>query len=1108
MIYNDDIKVYVAAKKASAPKLPLREALVTVAIECVFEPKPRNKSSSNRNRIFIKDILRRRTKVKRAKAYTVYKHDEQHTKLASLTDYIEGQKAKRTNKHDNATVGHSTLSSLTMTKVLQKDKLESQMSDFLEVESFMPIDPPSLDATEVEDGTGYLDNMDDMTMNTAALIGGTESKVPPGVVITSADESSSNEKWWFEDQSRLSPLNFEDPKDDEDGIVKETGLHKNEDEASRKKKEDDSSIKTEEYTISDSLLGKDMDAQSDCMTDMSSIVDSTCAIFCPNGEVLFPDDHDLKLKVELDDDINSIYRRQKVANESKDSDSFIEYFNEKQETIMLKKSLDQQDELFCLLEDPSAKIETVKSLLDSDPQLLKRTRLIDGRLPIHVVCDHGLPSEHLEESEDDDVNANDVLTSCIKAITNQRMLLKLVTWSHIEACGKHDKNGDLPCHIFGRRIFRWMILLQTFMKNNHFDVLQLERMMMISRIITECVDVVLRPISTNAEACNSTGSDGEMLPLHISILYGGSMDVFKTILETNPEGSKSLFKFEGCKHVLSNALLEKIQNDQKQFHELLCNAGNLLKKPLEWYTTIPGSFYEDDFIRRSDLLFCFNPTHAQITDARINRIEKTIKSEARKEKGNFSGILSPASEAAWIWLCARYKNVEELEMCDHCIDNILNNLESAHVQRLLDITTDGGEKLGFARPRVRKRVFEAASKQPLDQREVKPNISNQGRDESSMASMCRSVFGIEEESVPVHFVVFPFQIEPTGGGKGMLVSQRNANLAVEFSNFMLHETTADTISQSITEKIQMQDNLLLTRSEEKGRGDNRALLSNIYRKGGWLYFIDEHTGKPILNINEDRSLPLSQDDYPVPKRYPIPMTKPSTQVKILLPLMRMGMILMRKSRCVSILSNVLVQCANRNGIRNSLPSWKDTASDLLGPLTKLTNSGGEIDFLRNKLTAFVAVQQKMKDEEPLGSVNNASIDWSLELTFLQLLLENRGLSAVNMFSEVGMIKQRISKAAGNVAWTAFTIDDNPSGEVHRNLAKVEEILNNEDTIQNAVTANIDVSKAAVHNATAASDFGDEEYMSQDDAETKHNLSALKDFLKSCSEEDKIALKDE
>ncbi len=97
MITKDDVAIYVAARKAEAPKLPLREALVTVAIECIYEPKSRESKSSTqkkkrlgRKKISVKRFLRwRKESMEKQLQCMLYSHDNVEAPKNSLSSYLE-----------------------------------------------------------------------------------------------------------------------------------------------------------------------------------------------------------------------------------------------------------------------------------------------------------------------------------------------------------------------------------------------------------------------------------------------------------------------------------------------------------------------------------------------------------------------------------------------------------------------------------------------------------------------------------------------------------------------------------------------------------------------------------------------------------------------------------------------------------------------------------------------------------------------------------------------------------------------------------------------------------------------------------------------------------
>ena len=571
---------------------------------------------------------------------------------------------------------------------------------------------------------------------------------------------------------------------------------------------------------------------------------------------------------------------------------------------------------------------------------------------------------------------------------------------------------------------------------------------MVSKIITECIDIVVRPITKKRNACASAGSVGRMLPLHLSILFGGSMDVFRLLLETSPEASSYSFKCHEADAVLPISLLEHIKADQKLFQDILCNAHSLTKDSLQWHTTIPSSFYEEDLIQRSDLLFCFHPTPLQINEDRIIRIEKTIKSEAKQEHGYWAGRLSPAAEAAWLWMCARFKSDEqELEICDAAVERIISALRFPHIKKLLNIkSTEGETIIKFSRPRVRKRLLEAKScsrnNEIEEEKSVQTNCDNKliqsachryniESGASTIPTICRSMFAVTDDSIPTSFVVFPFPIEASDDGNGMLVAERSAALAVKFANFMLHETSPEIVLQCICQKIKAEDNILLTRHYSKESKERAGTLSKLYRRGGWLYFIDELSGKPIA--------PAEGNGV---DKYPIHIKHAARQVETLLPLMRMGMILMRQSQIPLLLSKIIVQSRFRTDFQSHHPSWLVAATGLISLLSQTQTEVGSIEdregnALCNDLSDYVSSTTNDFWDDASAIEN---LDWSTEISLLQLIFESAKLNSAKMEEEIGI--QRIHSPDNSVAWTTRQVSPGIEDGIYHDSHANEEDMSN------------------------------------------------------------------
>ncbi|GFH56301.1 hypothetical protein CTEN210_12777 [Chaetoceros tenuissimus] len=949
---NQKVEIFVAAQKTKAPKLPLKEALITVAIECVLSPP----KQTGRRKLRIRKLLQRNKK-----QCTLYSHEKQQAEQ-SLENYLTSQ----SNDKSDATIDNSTLSSLTLSKILQTEDeiVKQRMKDFLkeqdDEESFQ-FDVPSLAASSDS-------SLDDMTLSTYALVGDSKPRDDLNGIILTKDDVSSNKSWWYDTESgRVSPLLFQDTQDGEDASM----IDKEEEE--------------EESTMdNDSILNKEVDAQSWSVCDVSTIVDSTCNLFCENAGDILPQDHDLKLYQE-DEDLVSVEKAQVKQQKDNTRDDSISNFNAN--TIM-----------FEMLSDTSIKPEQVKRLLDQHPQAVKATRTSDGRLPLHILC-----SQEIQTTQDHDT-LNDAITEWVKQLYFLRKMLKLISWSSIEACAKFDKYGDLPCHLLARNLLSWCVQVQSYLKQHQIGYMEHQRLLTLTKVLTECVDILIRPICTKVAACSATGSKGTILPLHISIMFGGSVDVFRRLLETYPNGARIRLKTEYTGSLIPLVLNDIIRTDQLHYQNVLSleNTASGISKHLQWPASLPFSFYTDDLVKRSDWLFCYYPSISYMNEERMNRLETMIKSEAKQETGFLADNLSPTTSMIWSWFCESFKTDEqELERCELAVDRILKGLKPHHVGKLAySLNCDGNVLLDFARPSVCRKLEVAMEILAIEEERRDINTHHQKREvngtHSDFAETCRSIFAIREETIPIAFVIFPFEIEPSNDGGGMLVSERNAKLAVQFANFMMEETSDENILKHFDEKLQMQDNLLL----EKER-DSKESVAKLYRKGGWLYFIDEISGTPII---PDNSKTVG---------YPIQIGNASKTVQTLLPLMRLGMIHMRLSQRVDVLSNVILKSVDLQSFKIPIKSWSKGAELLVAQFNLEGKDATESVTTKERKAIAGRLTDYILNLDSDFWTNN--MDWTSELSLLQLLFEGKGLSTLNIKTRTGLHKLKL--LSGESIWT-------------------------------------------------------------------------------------------
>jgi hypothetical protein len=674
MITHNDITIYVAAKKSSAPKLPLREALVTVALECVYEPKhDENNRGRNRRRVTIANFFKRPRQKRKLQACTLYSHEQNNGMEKSLSSYIEERNNLENRTNDGvSTLGASTLSSQTMMKFGREES--NLVSDLFEVESYTSLGIPSLALSDDDE------DIEDMTMDTYALIGGITTKPIPGVIITKDDEQS--DKWWYEDGSRISS-----PSNDGSLVVSELHM-KNGLEMNESKIQSLTVESFDEYTRYDAGEGVNSHSKIACGDDVSVILSSAFASLCPKESLLLSDDHDLMLTV---DSYNGIELSEGYVSEcNMTSDASVTVDSEKQMSS-------RRDELFTLLSNRGTNPADIKMLLDENPHFIKTTRLSDGKLPLHVMCGREICQ----------IVTFDFITSCIEELSNFRMLLKLISWCHIEACGKHDSNGDLPSHILARNFIKWILFCKKEILSAEIRVHEMQGIRTILNILSECMDIVLRPISTNLIACSTSGSKGKILPLHISIIFSTSIDVFKRILETYPQGAGIPLSIDTIGVLMPLELIDKMNHDNAGWKKSLVNSECFVKYESVWCLSLPSTSYDHDIIRKADLIFCFSPTSSQADKCRLARLNELVKYEIKQERGSNSNYLSPAARSYWVWITAPYKvDEEELKQCDLAFDYILQSLEPLHVKKLASIELENhATVLDSCRPSVQEKLF-------------------------------------------------------------------------------------------------------------------------------------------------------------------------------------------------------------------------------------------------------------------------------------------------------------------------------------------------------------------------------------------------------------------
>jgi hypothetical protein len=272
---KEDVKIYNAAKYVSAPKLPLREELDFVGVECIYEPKKKRKKRLER--------LRRKMSLKvvkqRLKAQKGNRSVNEKMMWSILNDKDEESEGS-----DSESFGDSTTSSLTMNTFTIKspDNTTGERTEEVEYNLFSKNDDAGMPTlTFSEDEIASDDDIDDMTISIVALVGNEDhgTDIRPGIIFTDAANEEST-KWWFERNNNSS--HGEHYIDTQDDII------------------------DTKFDISNIVTPNDDNiSQTSCLDDLSGLIDCTHAMFCPAMKKFnLPNNYDLKLKVDYDDSFN------------------------------------------------------------------------------------------------------------------------------------------------------------------------------------------------------------------------------------------------------------------------------------------------------------------------------------------------------------------------------------------------------------------------------------------------------------------------------------------------------------------------------------------------------------------------------------------------------------------------------------------------------------------------------------------------------------------------------------------------------------------------------------------------------------------------------------
>lgn len=584
-----------------------------------------------------------------------------------------------------------------------------------------------------------------------------------------------------------------------------------------------------------------------------------------------------------------------------------------------------------------------------------------GRFPLHAVCLRtvALQSRQSEAESNDNIGYHNSDQRILCDTADLVNILNLLVEAYPEAAKLTDFARDLPAHLLARQLWRlerqWIARVPTHdmaagesSSDDKIPKRPFATTLPLFHNITKCTEVLLRIIGSDATLCQERGSSGTLLPFHIGCLNGVSFDTLAALLRGYPEAAKI-----PCSKALPS-INEALPLDLYESRRL---STWLLKRNKKWIDTE----VRDEFDRCSDLIFSYNPDILpyRLESDRLGRIKRIIVREAQS-----SEPFTEMTQKLWLWLCTYYNEEDHNDCYSDWVKEILENLESSAKEKLLAVKCEetGRGIVDVAAPACA--AFLSASADSLNY-ESNSLITHLQR-YSTIGSLCRAVFGVQETTVPTNFIILPYKVKRNEDGSVSPSSTDDLQTAVEFTRFLSRVFTPDVLYDTIVTKSKF------SRGTRKGgthlfefstRAISNALVK-LYSTGiGYLYLLDEVDGHPALSA--DNVL------------YPIELDVHAGDAHRLFPLMQMGIQLMRGKAGLSDLCEVLL----KGRFPEVSDSWYDAS---LSALTMLRESEQQLHVgIKDSLQCSIDLRQLRVATDTI-ELNDP---WRDEITILQNILQ-------------------------------------------------------------------------------------------------------------------------
>ena len=684
-----------------------------------------------------------------------------------------------------------------------------------------------------------------------------------------------------------------------------------------------------------------------------------------------------------------------------------------------------------------------------------------GRLPLHTACARGFPThnEMLRQLS----SSTDLAVQLVEDIQKLYRLITILVEANRGACTVLDDRGDLPAHLLARTLMEWEAqwyekVYEKVQNNQDADGRNAAAITRLYQSMSQCVEAVLNPIAafcnakkseTGTMLCRAPGSVGSLLPLHIASIFTASVPTLRRLLEQDPSTAADPCSLGHLRTFIPDQSLPFELHDKLSTDFPKWEIGKAARKSKKMQVNgCLSGFDVEDYMRRSDLLFAFYPVipDYQVDQARIERLISKVISEAIQigdslDRRGKRGRFSMAVKYIWVWMCT-LQDIHGSHFCAayyKSVNKILDSVPLSTVPYLTSIRTPQGRPLMIvaapecqALMRERMRDYEIAHASKLEQMvsmavaggvastkaagardtyssSVSTNVtvpaSLKGR--GYVGILCRKLFHIHENSIPTSFILLPYKLTKNEHGKLGIDKRSSAKVAVAFAECLLKLTDPKAILYFLEQKRDsLNDNENREASSDASIVGQRKYcelektLLSLYSSGnGYLYFIDELVGLPVVPEIESEG-------------YPINLANSNRLVQKLLPLMLTGMVLMRGEKALSVIVNVLLDKSAR-----PTQNWVEVSQEIISYLQSQQESRSNsslpgLGALINELQGFV----KINSGAPAVS-NHPSAQWDVELLILQMVLSYNK----NCHQYGGLHAKR--DQPGMVLWTKHKIED-------------------------------------------------------------------------------------